>query len=294
MECNTDYERIINMKPIFAVDVSLDKKNEVVNGKEFITRSISEETKRAYDRKAEGLDNTISKAKLPVWMTIVKFVCTIVAVAVFAGLVRAGDVEMALTNAPGLITAGVICAVVALAIHLYSKSKEKTVLKEENAEEQLNNINADIRVIYDELAVPQGARSVDVLMFRYIEKDGKIKVKTAPMQMSEYIALEVKAYVSDGCLNIADLENVYSFPLEKIKAIRTVRKRSSFSPWNKENAPTENMYKNHGLTVDQYGMIHMKYYYTIVIEQEGEEHLIYFPTHEIDVFEKLTGLWAQG
>lgn len=44
------------MKALFATDITNDKKNEQINGIEFITRTLSEETKKSFEDKTEGLE----------------------------------------------------------------------------------------------------------------------------------------------------------------------------------------------------------------------------------------------
>ena len=279
------------MKPIFAIDITEDKKNDKVNGERFITGRISFDTKSRFEQKSENLEQTVEKSKLPTWMGVAKIVCGFVFLIVLAGTIRSGaDLEQAFQNAPWLLISGAVCGVAWAVLQIMSKKKEKEVFTEENAVEQAENIRADIKEIYKELGVPSNARNIDIMTFKYAEKDGKIKVKATGMQMFEYANLDVKAYTRDGYLHLADIESVYSFKLSEIKAIRSVKKHTTLSSWNKDAEPTDKKYK---LTVDQYGMIHIKGYHIIEIEQEGEIYGIYFPSYEREAFEMLTGLRAE-
>jgi hypothetical protein len=284
------------MKPIFAIDVTNDKKNDKINGEEFITRSISTETQENFNEKTQNFEEAINKSELPLWLSIVKSVCGLFAVMVIAAIFRSiSETSLAqiYKNAPWLIISGAICGIAWVGLHIFSKYKEKTVIAEENIEEQVGSINSDINNIYNELGVPYNAQNVDILVFRYADKNGDPKVKTAGIQLAEYFNLDRKIFVRDGYLHIADIENVYSFKLEELRSIKTVRKSITMSAWNKEIAPNEEKYKPFKLGVDQFGGVHAKPYHILTLEHAGEEMGIYFPCYELDTFELLTGLKAE-
>lgn len=111
--------------------------------------------------------------------------------------------------------------------------------------------------------------------------------------MGEYFNLEFMAYVKDGYLHLANLEDVHSFRLDEIKSIRIIKKHTTIMSWNKELGPNEEPYKSYKLTVDQYGIVHMKSYNIMEIEHEGQLYGLYFPVYERDSFERLTGLVAE-
>ncbi len=283
------------MKALFAADITNDKKNEQINGREFITKTLSEETKKRFEVKTDNLEATVKKSQLPTWLQIVKYICGLLAVIVVAGILRA-DVSFAegFKNAPWLFIGGAICALAWLGLHIYSKRKEKQVLTEENAEEQLDRLNTDVKDILLELGVPYTAPDIDVLMFRYKIKDGEIKIKTVGVQMFECINLSTKIYQQNGQLHLADLDSVYSFDMSEIKAIRRIKKRTTLSSWNKELPLNDERYKPYKLGVDQYGMVHIREYLILELEREGETLGIYFPGYEIDTLERVTGLKAEG
>lgn len=282
------------MKPLFAVDVTVDKKNEQVNGEEFISRKLSEDTRRRFETKTEALEATVKKSQLPTWMQVVKYISGLLALIVLVGILRADvGIEQGFKNAPWMFIGGIVCALIWLGLHLYSKKKEKEVLKENGAEEQVDKINTDIKDILLELGVPYSAPDIDVMMFKYKVKDGEVKVTTTGIQMSEYLNFEAKIYQLNGELHIADLDSVYSFKMDEIKAIRSVKKHTTLPSWNKEIGPTEDRYKPYKLGVDQYGMVHIKGYHILEIEHAGETLGIYFPSYEIETLERVTGLRAE-
>lgn len=281
------------MKPIFGIDVTLDKNNEVINGEEFITRVVSSQKKAVFDEKTENFDETIKKSQLPLGLQIANYVCGLFALIVLVGVLRAGNIVTAFENAPVLIICGILCAIAWLVLYVISKKKEKAVLTEEKADEQVEDINTDIDEIFEELDVPASAPFVDVLLFRYAAQGDEIKVKTVGMQMAEYFNIQFRIYQRDGYLHLANVDDVHSFKLSEIKAIRTVKKRISLMSWNKEVGPTEEKYKKYKLTVNQFDNVFVKPYHILEIEHDGQIYGLFFPSYELDTFEILTGLKAE-
>ncbi len=282
------------MKPIFAIDITTDKKNEVVNGEEFITRRVSEQTMNKYEQKTEKLDGTMQKSQLPLWLRIIKYVLGLAALIVLAGTIKAGvSLEEAINNAGWLIITGIVCGAGWIVLHLASRQKEKVVLDEERAEDQVEDINTDIKKMYEELQVPANAITIDVLCFKYAEKNGEIKIKAPGFQTFQFINAESLAFRQDGCLHLAGIDVVRSFPLEELKRIRVIKKHSTMASWNKEQGPTEEPYKSYKLGVDQYGNVHIGSYAILELERGGQVYGIYFPSYEIDRIARLLGLTAE-
>lgn len=280
------------MKPIFCIDVTFDKKNEIVNGSEFITRTASKQKIEEYENKQEDLEQAVEKSKLPLWLGIIKYLCGLFFLIVLAASAKAG-LDTALRNAPILVMSGALCGILWIILHLVSKVKEKKVLKEENVEQQSKEIHEDFKSICNELNVPDDAAEVDVLLFKYKMKNGKISLYTSGLQTTAYINTSVKMYETNDELHIADLEHVYSFAKSELKAITTVNKRISVPAWNKDEDPRMGSFKRYKMTVNNMGDVFFKPYYILEIEHESQIFGIYFPCYELEIFEHLTGLKAE-
>ena len=285
------------MKVIFGIDITADKKNETPYGDEFITKKVSKESSEELEAKQEELEQTVENSQLPLWLRITKFLCGIFAVMVIAGVFKAMSsisFEQAFKNAPALIIGGGVCAFVWLILQILSMKKEKSVLKEDDADGQVKQIENDMREIYYELGVPEDAPSVDILMFKYKVKDGEIVVKTTGLESVAYFNLETKAFVKEGMLHIADVESLYSFALDELKGIKTVNKRIGIISWNKKEDPRKGEYKKYKMTVNDMGNVFFKPYHILEIERDGQSFGLYFPCYELEVLEELTGLRAEG
>lgn len=283
------------MKPVFGVDITVNKKNEESNCKAFVTNTVSEPEAKSLETRQERLDETLQQSKLPLWMRIVEYVCGFFAAIVLVGILKAlGEVslEQGFQNAPGLFIVGGVCALIWGVLFLLAKKKEKGVMTVRNADRQMDELARNIQSVYRDLGVPEDAVSVDVLAFRYKNKNGEPVPTTVGLQLAAYINLDLKLYAEADTLFIADLEHVYSFPLSEIKAIKTVNKRIPMSSWNKEIGPDKGIYKPYKLTVNNMGNIFCKPYHILELVHEGETYGIYFPCYELAHFEALTGLKA--
>lgn len=284
------------MKPLFCIDVTENKKNEEINGRELITATAPQVHAERLENKQEELEQTLEKSQLPAAVRMIKFLCGCFGAIVLCAVVKStysNGFAQAWKNAPVLILAGVICAVAWVVLQVISKTKEKRVLEERGAEETAAAIQKDIESVYESLGVPFNAPTVDVLMFRYRIKDGEPVAKEMGLQTTPYLNLEVRLYVDGDALCVADLENVYTIPRAALKRMRTVKKRIAVPVWNKEEGPDQGSYKSYKLTVSNMGDVFFKPYHVLEFEHEGESWGIYFPCYEKDVFEAVTGLHAE-
>lgn len=280
------------MKPIFCIDVTLDKNNQEINGTQFITRTASEEATTALEQKQASLNNTVQSSQFPLWLTILKYILGAYALMVLCSSIPVGF-KKAFNNAPVLIITAFVCGIAWAIIQFCGIKKQKRTLSEQNAEAQVDDIQKDIQNIYDELGVPRTAYSVDVLLCIYKTIDGKIRPKAARLQTTPYYNAELKMYVSDNCLCFSDVYNVYSFNLCWLKAIKTIKKRIILPLWNKEEPPTKGEFKRYKMSQTNTGEVSIKPYYVLEIEHDGDLYGIYFPCYELATFERLTGLNAQ-
>lgn len=281
-----------DMKPLFCIDVTLDKNNEIVNGSEFITRTASKQKIEEYENKQKDLEQTVEKSKLPLVLRIIKYLCGLFFLMGLATSAKAGF-ETALKNAPILAMSEALCGILWIILHFVSKGKEKKVLKEENAEQQSKEIDEDFKNIHNELNVPDDAAEIDVLLFKYKMKNGKINPYLSGLQTTAYINMSVKLYETKDELHIADLGNVYSFAKSELKVITTVNKRISVPTWNKDEDPRKGSFKRYKMTVNDIGNVFFKPYYILEIEHGSQIFGIYFPCYELEIVEHLTGLKAE-
>ena len=282
------------MKPLFSIDITTDKKNEKINGDEFIRRGLTDEMSQALESSQLAAENISKKGRLPVWMEMVKIltgafglmvVVTLATTALSIGLGKA------FSNAPVISTLGIISVAVWAMLFVLSKIRSAAQVNDSDAEAAIRALNEAIRSAHDMLGVPDDAENVDILMFRYKLKKGEPVPVDTLMQPITFINLELKIFVKDGCLCLSDLSNVYCFALDELKRITRINKRIQFPYWNKEIAHNELMYKPYKIT-HRDGIFSVKPYYVLTVEHDGETYGIYLPPYELPVFERLAEISA--
>lgn len=282
------------MKPFLGIDLTQSKKNLQANGEEFIIQKPSAALAQALDTSMDKADTTIEKAKLPLALRIIAYVCGIAALLIVGGILRADvTVSQAYENAPALFWACGICALIWLILWVLGKSKENQVLGTEESIHTLSNLEGVQDAIYNEMKVPEQARDVDLFSFFYKMKNGEIKVCEKGVQIGQYINTEFKLYADTNNLYFANLEGKYAIPQASILSIRTVKKHIRITGWNKSVPMNKGIYKQYKLTADQYGCVHCKYYHIMEVDHNGQLFGIYIPCYELPVFEALTGKKAQ-
>lgn len=282
------------MKPIFGIDVTNDKNSELTYSDRFKTKSLTEATIENLEEKRDNLNTTVEKSKLPGLLTVIMYLGFCWGILTVGAILRA-DVgfEQAFRNAPILITTGLAALAISGILYIAGKIKKNKVFAEENAGEQAEDLNTVAECAFSELGVPSSALRADVILFRYIIKDGVIKPKAGAFDTSPYVNFEMRAYLCDYNLCLADVENVYSFPLNSLKRITAVKKRIMLPSWNKEEDHNKGIYKQYKISSNQYGYS-VKPYYILELERDGEEYGIYFPSYELPTFESLTLLHAEN
>lgn len=284
------------MKPIFCIDVTLDKDNECSNGDEFLRKSISKEDAQRFTDSFASVTDTIEKTKLPVVFRILKWVLGFYALIVAMVIARTLD-TLSLAEMYGkakfFMLSGVVSGILWLVIFLVGRAKEKIVLQEEQVDEKLEKMQERVDELYASLGVPSDALSVDILMFSYKVKDGEIHPVSGVIDTTPYFNADMRMYLENGMLCLADLEEVHAFPLDQLTAIHTMSKRISVDSWNKDESITSEAYKPYKLSEDKYGAVHFKTYHILEMVHEGEAFGLYFPCYELPVFERLTGLKAE-
>lgn len=287
------------MKPFLGIDITKDKKNEHFNGDEFIVASASPELVKALDNESDKALEVFDRVKLPLPARIMQWGCGIAGFSVFMALLKividedSFSLSNAYQTAPWVFWLAGACLLIWLAITIIGHKKEKAALEDGDSENTTLRIDSLADTIYEELGVPTDAAEVELLSFSYKLKNGEVFIKESADDITSYISVVYKAYVSGGELFLADREHKYAFSLSDIRAIHTVKKRISYFGWYKDVSCDDDAYKSYKLKEDDLGLIHIRWYHILEVEHCGETFGIYFPSYELPIFETLTGLKAE-
>lgn len=276
------------MKPFLGIDLTADKKNEQINGNEFLVQTPSDSLSKSLENSTNNAEQTIEKSKLPLPLRMIQYICGIAALVIIGGMLKADvSVLQGYQNAPALYWTAGICALVWFVLWICSKHKSKTVLETDESAQTFSYLDGVVDAIYSELSVPADAKEVDILSFFYKVKDGNIKVCEKGMQTAQYFNPEFKVFADTENFYLVNLEGKYAFPLTSIAKIHTVKNHIRITCWNKDEKINKGIYKQYKLTTDKYGCVHCKHYHILEINHNGESWGIYIPCYELHVLEEI-------
>ena len=280
------------MKPFLGIDLTTNKNNEELNGTEFLVACPSAALRESFNRSSDKVEEKVEQSKLPLVLRIIQWLCGFGGVLVFFSVLgaligeEAISFEQAYQNAPGLFWFCGLALAIWFILKVAGTIKQNKVLGADESVQTLSNLEGNCNAIYAELEVPSDAEEINVLMFFYKIKNGKIKVCEKGMQIAPYFNPVFKIFGGSEHLYLANLDGKYAFPRSSIVTLHTVKKGIRILSWNKEEPMDQEPYKQFKLTVDQYECVHCKQYHILEINHNGESIGIYIPNYELPVFEK--------
>lgn len=275
------------MKIFLGTDVTVNKKNDKLDGEEFLIQKTSPALKSKLASSFDDSTEILNSGKLVLPLRILQSICGILSCICLAGILKA-DISMAeaYENAPWIFWLAAGCAVIWLSLSIASRIKAKSVLESEESEYAFsafeNFYNASLR----ELSVPEDAKIMDVLTCNYKRNGDELKpVEIIPG--AQYIKLQFRVFRDDEYLYLVDHDGKYAFPLSSIVTIHTIDKKIIMDSWDKEENYDEGEYKPYKLSKDNYDNIHCKKYHILEVNHQGETLGIYIPPYELPVLEEI-------
>ena len=212
------------MKPFLGIDITTNRKNERLNGNEFLILKPSEILSQTLAKTTEQKDVIIQKSKMPLLLRIIKSICLFLAFICVSALLRARvSLAEAYHNAPWVFWLLPICVILFVLLTICEKVKSHQVLDTDENQHALATHDRVMKDILAELAVPDNAKNVDVLSCYYTERNGKIKAIEKGLQVHQFSNLIFKAYRDNENLYLTNCNGKYAFPLSSLSSIRTVK-----------------------------------------------------------------------
>lgn len=274
------------MKNVFGYPYSKDG-DTPCDGARFVTNRVDLEFKREMDSTFDVALETDAKASLPAWLTLLKAICCLGFFLVGAAVVRNLD-ELSLTdmlnNSPVIFIIGGVCIVLWAALHIAEKARYKRVESTGEIDKTIELFEQLDRRSEQLLGIPHDRKAVDVLSFKYTEKNGKVKIKEE--MFSKYSNNEMKLFRNNDDLCLADLECVYSFPISGFKKYVLKKKKADMDEWNKDVPFNKGQYKQYKISSNDYDTIFCKYYALQFADIFGE-YEIFFPEYELEHFQSI-------
>jgi hypothetical protein len=279
------------MKNIFALNVEKQKSQPRLDGDCFTTNRIDAIQQQTIDQTAEAFETQVKENSSPKWLKITVISLFIFGLIGVTGIINAlvdTSLAVAYENAGWLFFASGIGLLIGVVFFVVEKKRQKKMVESDEFQTFTSHIETSILESHTQLGIPEEAQKIDVFGYSYLMKNGKVKIKTN--LMFQYILIEWNAFVQNGNLCFADLHQVISIPLPSIVKIQEVKKRISFSGWNKEINFNKLPYKAFKYIVNDYGTIYVKPYYSIQINDAFGAFEFFIPPHELALIRKWTGL----
>lgn len=301
------------MKPIFGVNID-DRNNKKDNSDRFIAENadealsaelesiadtVIEERQRKMQSILSARGNARSKKNLDRTFGLCAIICLISTVMfLFAGANDAIESEDRLvTFAPIVYLAIYGVYMLVTRVILKKKAPVESAQETDASDEDpdlldIFDIDGDPRVseasdrIYRSLGVPDGAPTVDILMFDYKTEGGEILLKKKGKRV-RFFNYEMRLFKTERALCIADVERRYEFPLDGIRGHLTVRGEFALGLWNKETPCDRGEYRLFGMTEDRDGDVLFGSYHILEIECDGEVWGLYLPCYELSALREL-------
>ena len=257
------------------------------DGASFITNRADAALKKEIDDAFGKVLETGSKARLPGWLQTLKLICYVGAAIVVISLLRnLGDLTLAemYGNAPAIFYGGGVCLALWVVLFCIEKLKYKKVDDSGEIDKALESMEALNFRSEEQLGIPHDHKKVDVLSFRYTEKNGKVKIKEELFY--KHVNNEMKLFRNGDDLCLADIDSVYSFPISDIKKYVLKKKKANMDEWNKDVPFNKGEYKQYKITSNDYGTIFCRYYAMQISDVFGEYEL-FFPEYELAQFKAI-------
>ena len=282
-------------KPLFAVDVTEDRKKETLNAEDFIAKTNAETTVETVEDRSEALEKEIKAFKPPLYLTVIKWAALLAGVILFGVLTRD---EAAANNPFGerpIITFFILLSIVVFAlIGIYERKKARDMLTDGRIRDAIDETRNAATAALDALGVPTYAYEIDVILFKYKVKNGDVKPITTGLMPTPYVNVWMKVFRNEEHLSLADVESRYDIPLSEFTRITSVTKKIALTSWNKDCSIKDERYAPYKVALLSNDTVSVKGYSIVEFTHGGEDYGIYVPSYDVSAFEFLLGMKAQS
>ena len=280
----------IDMKPVFATDITTDKDNSYFNAEEFIKERTSQTLSDKLDSCGKDAESSLEAAELPPVLRFVRGLCgSAGGVCILSFLMAFSELGFvkAYEKAPAAFYIGIFGIAVFVLLSVLAVRRSARILSDAEAERLIGGAEAVMEKIYNSLGVPKDAPDVDVLFFRYKMKDGEPVPVQQVLEASAYLNLEFRIFEREGSLFFADMEALYELPLGEGFTVRKINKKFTIPHWNKKTPYTAEIYREFNVKKGALDCFSFNGCYVLEIKHGDETLAVYFPSYELPVLKKI-------
>ena len=279
------------MRNLFSFNV---EENSEISGssdysKPFILREVNASILKNQKKIKDKMDELEKLWALPLWLSYAR----IIALALGAMLIACSvmillGVGFAYAfSAPWFVVCfilGIILAAFGTTFYVTQYKKRKKVEEGDEYKNAMKYIDDLAKKSENALNLPKEKTMIDVFFYPYIVRDNKMKDSGA----FKYVNMSLYLFEEENKLCLSNNNTVYGIDKALFKRIVSDPKKTSFSIWNKDEAHNSEAYKNHKITLDHYGIYHLRNACSVQFENsDGQEREIIIPPYEVPHFEKL-------
>ena len=284
------------MKIFHCKDLTEDKNNDSIYGKELVVKEPTKETMEAYQRTLDELDKIYDeehKSSVPSWLW--KMGLAVIGVGFIIILIFITEGKSLYAKVPWLLWVGIAFSSLLI---FYFLDLFRSIKRHSSDEYDLLDDRADAleRRMYAEMEIPtQSAKKIDVLSFSYKVKGKRLKLYKSKFLKKLCHPESLIAYREKNTLYLCDLTGRCAVPLSSVKSIKKIKKYFNMSTlnWNKEESPNSKKFYKSGLRIGRGDKIYFTKAYVLTADIDGEEWRIYFPCYELKALERLTGITVE-
>lgn len=284
------------MKYVFGINLTEDKNNKIIDGQVFHSSSISPELLEEINKCGDISAKHEKKISLPIWMAIVQLLSLVIGSMILISIINGfknHTLREIYNNAPSLFYISIVSFTIYFILYLIERNKKKYLSSDEYNYDKIYTRNV-FNYTKNALDIPDDAKVIEVLLFYYKVKNGKMRVVEKTNHVDKgfvsYQNFQVYAYVKKETLYMRDLYDEWAIPLYCITGIKKINKKISVPRWNKEIPYNKGIYKKYKMIINGLGYIFFKPYYAVSIAWNGENYELLIPPYELDILSALIGI----
>lgn len=275
---------------IFDFNVEKESEDFDIDGASFISSRISEPLMRRIQDGREKLMHIEKQGTLSAWLQIVEiFASVVVAITVIGTLGAHVPLRQALKNGFWIYIACSVCLVIWIILSIAERVKKKRALENAQNEALILALTETYQEAKKEFGTPDTAVDIDVLCQRYRMKNGKRKIAH---KMYDYGNPCVCFYCQNGDLYFETLSTKITVPMGSIVKVKKIKRNALLPQWNKEETPDSRAYKPFKIKAVN-GLLYIKSYYSILIDEDGQEYEILIPDYDMEAVLRASCLTVQ-
>ena len=281
-DCN---DHVAALKFLFGRNITKGSKSDVPDGEKYRIAVLPDALTDRLTQAEKAEDRAERRSKLPIALSVVKYICLIVGLTVGTGIFKSNvSLVQGYRNAPYFYWIAGVCLLVGGLLWLIGLTRDKhldqkkPVLAARKALREAEN-GADAY-----LSVPENAKKADVLLVEYCVKDGEAECKGPAWLFA------LRLYCQDDAICLTDGKAVYAIEKNKLRALRLVERSTAILNWNKEEKPSNSKFQKAGLCLKKKTPVGLRFYCALEWLDDNEIWQLLFPAYELQKIAALTGL----